>query len=135
MMNKTRYGRKVVLDHLYGRNSYAFPTDRWLALLNDDPTDLGLLTSELAQTGYARVEISDLLGDADPVTGVIVNVLDIVFPLAGADWAEFKHMGTMEIATLGAGNMIHFGPASTSRVIVTGDQLIIKAGQLRIQES
>ena len=78
-LNKTKYGRKAMLDHFFGRASYAFPTNVYAALFSADPTDAGTLTNELTQTGYARVEVSDKLGNADLTSGVISNNLLITF--------------------------------------------------------
>jgi hypothetical protein len=133
-MNKTKYGRKAVLDHFFGRVSHTFPTNRWAALFSGDPTDEGLLTDELTEDGYARVEITDLMADAILGTGMIANQNDITFGPAGEDWSEITHIGIMDSATIGAGNMIYFGPAVTSRVVENEDQFIIRPGQLTITE-
>ena len=133
-MNKTRYGRRAVLDHMLGRSEHPFPTGRWLALFNGDPTEIGLLDDELTEDGYARVEITDLLGDAILASGQISNAADIAFEEAGEDWSEITHAGIMDSATIGAGNMIYFGPAATSRTVDAGDSFIIRTGQLTIIE-
>lgn len=133
-LNKTKYGRKAVLDHFFGRISYAFPTNVYAALFFGDPTDAGLLTDELTQGGYARQEISDLLGNADLTTGVISNDQLIEYGPATEDWPEITHIGIMDSATIGAGNMIYFGPAVTSRTVNNTDTFDIKVGQLTIQE-
>lgn len=133
-LNKTKYGRKAVLDHFFGRNSYAFPTNVYAALFSGDPTDAGLLTDELTESGYARQEISALLGDADLTTGVISNNALIQYGPATEDWSEITHIGIMDSATIGAGNMIYFGPAVTSRTVNNADTFDIKVGQITIQE-
>ncbi len=133
-MNKTRYLRKAMLDHFLGRISYAFPTNVYAALFSADPTELGTLTNELSQSGYARIEISDKLSDAVLASGVISNSLDIVFGPAGADWPEVTHIGIMDSAGLGTGNMLYHVPAITSRTVPNSDEFKIRAGQLTIQE-
>jgi hypothetical protein len=132
--NKTRFGRKAVLDHFFGRINYAFPANVYLALFTDDPTDLGLLTDELTSSGYARVEISALMSDAVLASGQITNSAQILFGPAGVDWPAITHCGIMDAATIGTGNMIYFGPAVTSRTVESGDSFIIRIGQLTIIE-
>jgi len=132
--NKTRFGRKAVLDHFLGRVSHTFPTNRYLALFTADPTELGTLTNECTGGAYARVEISDKLGNADLTTGVISNTVAIQYATAVGDWPEITHLGVMDVITIGAGNMIYFGPAVTARTVTNGDTYLIQIGQLIIQE-
>lgn len=133
-LNKTKYGRKAVLDHFFGRVAYPFPANVYLALFTDDPTDDGLLTDELTETGYARQEISDSLGNADPTSGQISNNVIITFGPATEDWPEVTHVGILDALTIGTGNMVYFGAAVTSRVVDNTDSFIIKVGQLTITE-
>ncbi len=130
--NKTKYMRKLVLDHFLGRVNSPFPSERWLALFSDDPTDEGRLTDELTQAGYARVPIVSRLSDAILASGLISNSAQIAFAAAAEDWPEVTHAGIMDAAT--AGNMLYFGPAVTSRVVENGDQFKIQPGQLTIIE-
>jgi hypothetical protein len=133
-MNKTRYGRKAVLDHFCGRVEHVFSTGIWMALFSADPTETGTQTSEITQGGYARVNISAKLGDADLTSGVISNAAVITFGPATADWDEVTHMGLCTSSTIGGGNMIYFGPATVSRVIANTDDFNVQIGQLTIQE-
>jgi hypothetical protein len=133
-LNKTRYGRKAVLDHFLGRVSYAFPTNVYMGLSTSDPTELGSMAGELTETGYARIEISALMSDAVLASGQIANSAEITFGPAGEDWPEVTHGFIADSATIGAGNMIYFGPAVTSRTVNSGDDFPIRVGQLTIQE-
>jgi hypothetical protein len=133
--NKTKYGRKHVLDHFFGRIETAFPTNVYAALYTADPTDAGTLTNELTQTGYARAEISAAMGDAVLTSGQITNSADITFGPATEDWPEVTHIGIfLGTSTIGAGNMFYFGPAVTSRVVENNDTFVIRTGQLTIIE-
>lgn len=133
-LNKTRYLRKKWLDHSFGRAAFTFPTNVWLALFTADPTDFGVYTNELSQLGYARVSITSLMADAVLATGQISNNAEIAFPIAGEDWPELTHAAVIDSATIGAGNMLYFGPAVTARVVEVGDAFKIKVGQLTITE-
>ncbi|RAI34521.1 phage tail fiber protein [Rhodoplanes serenus] len=127
--NFTKFGRKVILDHFLGRIAYAFPVNVYMALFVADPTDEGLLSGELSQAGYARVEISALLGDVVLASGIISNSALIEFGPAGEDWPEISAIGIMDSATIGAGNMIMFGPPVTTRIVVQGEPFQIQIGQ------
>lgn len=129
----TKWGRKARLDHEFGVTEDTFPTGVWLALFRSDPTDEGLQTSEVTGTGYARVNIITLMGEADLDAGEIVNALEIAFPNPGSDWGEWAYFGIMTAATIGTGNMRYFGAAVTSRVIVEDDPLLIEPGQLIVR--
>ena len=131
-LNKTKYLRKKVLDHFFGRVEYSFPANVYAALFTADPTDEGLLTNELDEDGYARIEISALMADAVESTGSITNANDIEFGPAAEDWPEITHIGIMDAST--AGNMLYFGAAATSRVVDNGDDFPIRPGQLVIRE-
>ena len=133
-MNKTKYGRKAVLDHFFGVTQYSFPVNVYAALFSADPTDEGLLTDELTEAGYARIEISAKMAAAVLATGVMANDVDIVFGPAAEDWSEVSHIGIMDSATIGAGNMTYFGPAVTSRIVENEDDFPIRVGQLTITE-
>ena len=99
-LNLTKYGRKAMFDHMFGRGAHSFPTNRYLALFTADPTAEGTLTNEVAVGGYARVEISDLMGDADLALKQIANAFDIIFPpVSSAVSAISAHMGVMDVAT------------------------------------
>lgn len=130
--NKTRYGRKLVLDHLLGRVNSPFSTNKFLALFSADPTELGSLVDELTETGYARINIATLMGDAVLISGQISNAAEITFGPATEDWAEITHAGIMD--ALVGGNMIYYGEAVTSRVIDNTDTFVIRVGQLTIYE-
>jgi hypothetical protein len=131
-MNKTRFQRKRVLDHSFGRIAYAFPADVWLALFTADPTELGSQDNELTQAGYARVAISDLMADAILAGGVIANAALIEIGPAAEDWPEVTHIGIMTALT--AGDMTYFGPCVTSRAVDTGDKFKVSVNQLTIEE-
>jgi hypothetical protein len=133
--SKTKYLRKKVLDHFYGRNAYAFPSDVWLALFTADPTDDGLLTNELTNAlapGYARVALAAFLSDAGSENGTIFNSATITFTVAGSDWPEVTHGATMDAAT--SGNMLHFGALTSSRIIAATEAFTMTPGQLMIRE-
>lgn len=133
--NWTKYGRKVVLDHFYGRVNFPFPSGLWATLLSGDPTDAGSLTNELTDANFVRVNIVSKMSDTVLGTGIISSSADIVWPAFAADSPEITYLGLMDSSVLGSGNMIMFGAATTSRIVSAGDQFKIRAGQLTFQQS
>lgn len=127
--NLTRYGRKAMLDHVCGRVAYPFPANVYLGLFTADPTETGALVNEVAVGGYARLEISDLMGSADLAARTIVNSADMLFAPVDAPVASITHFGVLDSATLGAGNMIWRGAPPTPRALGNGERLKIKTGQ------
>ena len=113
-LNKTRYLRKKDLDHAFGRVAFTMPNPVYIALFSADPTDLGTLTDEVTESGYARVSITSLMADAVLATGQISNNAEIVVGPALEDWPEITHAAIMDALT--AGNMLYLGPAVTARV-------------------
>lgn len=134
-LNKTQYLRKKVLDHALGRIAFTMPTEVWLALFSASPTDEGLFTDELSQSGYARVSITAKMTDTVLASGQSSNNTEIVFGPAGEDWPEITYAAVVDSATIGAGNMLYFGAAVTSRIVESGDDFRIQIGQLTITET
>jgi hypothetical protein len=132
-LNLAKYGRKAMLDHMFGRIAHPFPTNRYLALFTADPTAEGTLTNEVAVGGYARVEISDLMGDADLALKQIANTFDIIFPPVSSAVSAITHMGVMDVATPSAGNMLFHGPLETPRTLAVGERFKIRVGQFTVE--
>ena len=132
---KTRYARKAVLDHMLGRSEYLFPANVWAALFSGDPSADGLLASEIALGGYARIGISSLMGDASLATGEITNTANIDFGPATEDWPNILFIGIMDSPTIGIGNMIYFGTAGVPRFVTNTSTLRIIVGGLIVEEN
>lgn len=106
----SNYLREKLLNHSLGQGAFTMPTNIYMGLFVGDPTDAGLFTDEVNPTGsgYARVEITALLGLCDPILG-IENDTSIVFPTAITDWGAITHTALFDSATPGAGNMLYYG--------------------------
>lgn len=119
------YLENALLDHVFRGTAYTSPTAIYVALYTSDPTDADSGT-EVSGGGYARQSVTFNA----PSGGVITNSADIVFPEATADWGTITHIGLRDAATLG--NLLWHGAVTQSRLILAGDQLIIKAGTLTV---
>lgn len=128
-MNLTRYGRKIMLDHLLGRSAYSFPSNVYLGCFIADPTDVGTLDDEVSVSGYARIDIASAMAAADAPSRQIALGSDIEFAAFGEAIAAITHFGVLDAATLGTGNVIWSGELTTPRAVGVGETFPIKAGQ------
>jgi len=119
------YLENALLNHVFRGVAYTAPTAIYLALYTSDPTDADTGT-EVSGGGYARQQVTFTA----PSNGVITNTADIVFPEATADWGTITHLGLHDAVT--GGNLLWHGPVVQSRLILTGDQLVIKAGTISV---
>lgn len=122
----------ALLNHVFRNTAYTPPTKIYLALYTSDPTDADTGT-EVSGGSYARKEITFTV----PAGKKAYNTADIVFPEATANWGTVTH-GALRSALTGgtllkSGNLEELtGGAVTSKIIATGDQFIVKAGNLQI---
>ncbi len=122
----------ALLNHVFRNTAYTPPAKIYLALYKSDPTDADVGT-EVSGGDYVRKEI---LFTA-PANKKAYNTADIIFPEATADWGTITH-GALRDAASG-GTLLKFGSLEeltggqvTSKIIATGDQFIVKAGNLQI---
>ena len=122
----------ALLDHVFRNVPYTPPTEIYLALYTSDPgdTDTG---NEVSGGGYERM----LVTFTSPSNKLIYNADDIEFPEATADWGVITHGAFRTAATGGvllkSGSLKELtGGEVTSKLILKGDQLIIKAGNIAI---
>lgn len=122
----------ALLDHVFRNVPYTPPTEIYLALYTSDPgdTDTG---NEVSGGGYERM----LVTFTSPSNKLSYNANDIEFPEATADWGVITHGAFRTAATGGvllkSGSLEELtGGEVTSKTILKGDQLIIKAGNIAI---
>jgi hypothetical protein len=126
--NLTDYAEKKLLDHVLGVASYAMPSTVYLALFTSDPTETGVAGTEVSGNGYARQSISFTATTSG--TGATSNSGNVTFPAATASWGTITHIGLMDASTVG--NMLWYGPLTTSKAVNTGDQFQMAATKLSI---
>lgn len=131
-MAMTQYLRKKLGDHSLGKAAYTMPNPVYMALFTADPTDVGILTSEVVGSPYARVSSTALFGGFDLTTGIGVNANDIDFGVPAANWGTVSHAGILDAST--AGNLLYFDALPTPRIVVTGGRRVLfAAGQIQIR--
>ena len=119
----TDYLENKLLDHVLRNVAYTPPATVYVGLFTAAPGETGGGT-EVSGGGYARQAVSF----SAAANGQTSNSADITFPVATANWGTITHIALFDAAT--AGNMLWYGALSASKTIQTGDQFIIKAGNL-----
>lgn len=121
----TKYAASKQINHLLGKAAFTMPSPVYLALFTADPTTDGLFTNEVpASRGYARQSITATMSSS--VAGAAsANAADVTFgPCITGDWGNITHVGIVDSATLGSGNLL------TIKALAAADQRIIKIGDL-----
>jgi hypothetical protein len=121
----SNYLENAIINHTLRNVPFTAPTTIYLALFLTAPLDSGTGT-EVSGGAYARQVVTFVA----PSDGATTNVSDVVFPVATADWGTISHLGLYSAAT--GGNLLYHGAFTLSKVIQTGDQFIVRAGDLDI---
>jgi hypothetical protein len=122
------YWENEILDHVFGKGSYAPPTI-YVALSTADPTDDGSGIAEPNGDGYARVQTQASEWNTASA-GSLDNANDITFPEATGNWGTISHFALFDAAS--AGNMLAHGTLSQSKNIGSGDTAKFAAGDLDV---
>lgn len=124
-MAVTTYLANKLLDHIVGEAAFTMPTV-WVGIYTADPTAAGLQTNECTYTGYARVATSAATwGAASARSNTNVAAIAFAAKTAGADQTA-THWATFDAAT--AGNMLCYGPLTTSQLIANGNAPSVPIG-------
>lgn len=126
--NLSDYAENKLLDHLLGEAAFTMPTVR-VALFTADPGEAGSLANEVPTaggTGYARQPWSGPAASG----GASSNDAELVFPPNGsATPYTVTHVGLVDAAGAGAGNVLASGPI-TNKTIAQNDQYRVPVGDL-----
>jgi hypothetical protein len=133
MANASDFLEVELRKHIFRTGSFTKPTILGVALYTAAPSDAGGGT-EVTGGSYARVNVPPLDANwtgASSTDGITTNAADITFPTPSANWGTVTHFGIFDNTT--AGNLLVWGPLSSSRTINNGDPAPkFLAGQLSI---
>jgi hypothetical protein len=127
----SNYLEVKLLDHALGTTTYTKPTTVYVALFTADPGEAGAYTNEVATagtTGYLRRSVTF----AGAASGSAASNATITFPTATANWGTITHLAITDDPTRATGNILFYGPVTTSKVIETGDTFQITSGNLTV---
>ena len=130
MAGASDYMELEVLDHIFGKGTYAVPTI-YVALCTAAPTDAstGSTIVEATYTGYARK--STAAGDWNTAAaGAIDNQNAITFDPCTGSSSTVTHFALVDATT--AGNVILWGALDTSLAISNGITPEFAANQLDV---
>lgn len=130
MSEMSNYLENALLDHVLNNTSLTSPTTVWLALFTADPGETGSLTNEVTTTGTAYARQVASFGAAS--SGTSTSDADIEFPQATASYGTVSHVGIMDNATAGAGNMLFYTSLTTSKAIDSGDIFKVTSTNLTV---
>ena len=132
--NITDYLESALVKHLFRGVAYTAPASIYLALYTVTPGETGGGT-EVTGGAYARkVLTTSPTGSSsfsDPGTSNSTSNSAVqTFATATADWGTVVAAALLDAAT--AGNMLWYGPLTTSRSVLSGDTFEVSASQLSI---
>ena len=113
-MPKSLYLSNVLLNHTLRNVAFTPPVQVFVALYTVAPTILGGGT-EVSGGGYGR-QLGTFSAAASQLTS---NTVDILFPVATADWGTVVAFGLFDASS--GGNMLYFNNLSASRLVLTND--------------
>ena len=114
-------------DHVLGIASYTSPSNIYLALFTDDPTDADTGT-EVSGGGYSRLDVTGKFNAFSG--GSSQNNADLAFPTATVDWGTVTHAAIYDAST--GGNLLLHASVSTSKTINSGDTAEFKSGNITV---
>jgi hypothetical protein len=126
-LNISNFLATALLNQVFRNTVYTRPTTVHLALYTSNPTgaDTG---AEVSGGAYARQVLTFAVPALESSKETIKNTADIVFPIASADWGNVTHLGIRD--ALSGGNLLYYGPWTSSRTILAGDRPRVLADSL-----
>lgn len=116
-----------ILNLVLKNTAYTPPSTIYVSLHTADPTDAGTGT-EVTTVGTAYARQTATFGTVS--SGSVTNSLEILFPVATANYGIVTHLALWDAST--AGNMLFSGVLTASKTINNGDQFKIAASNLTI---
>jgi hypothetical protein len=132
------YAEVEVRKHFFRTGSFTKPTTLRVALCTSATSDAqtGATITEVANSGsYARTGPDPLDANwtgASSTDGLTDNASAITFPTASGSWGTVTHIGIVDSATWGAGNLLIHGALTASKTVASGDVFQFAAGALDV---
>ncbi len=124
-----RYETKF-LNSLTGVVPFTTPSDVYLALFESDPTEAGLVSSELTGDGYSRTALAAFYSTETGDTAY--NTSTINSSLATADWPLISYIAVMEASTVGIEDMMYYVKLETPILVYDGFTFTFEIGMLKV---
>jgi hypothetical protein len=121
----TNYLENELLDHVLRAAPYTPPSTIYIGLFTSAPGEAAGGT-EVSGGAYQR----QAAAFAAASNGQTQNTADITFPIATADWGTITHVALFDAQT--GGNMLFYASLTAQKQIQSGDQMVIKLGNLAV---
>jgi len=132
MSGKSDYLELELLDHVLGGADYTRPATVYIALYTVTPTDAGGGT-EVSGGAYARAAVTNNSSNWPAAAGGSKsNGTQINFAMATAAWGTIVALGIHDALT--GGNLLYWGPLTSSVVVNGGQSPYFGVGGLTITE-
>ena len=126
-MPKTDYLEDTFLNHALRGIDWTSPATVYCILYTVVPTDAGGGT-EVSGGSYARQAVTFGVPDV----GRTANSVDVIFPIATADWGDIVAYGVIDALT--GGNLLYWANLNAAYPIHVTDQWKFPAGSLLVIE-
>lgn len=133
LASKSDYLENKILDHNLGKSSFTMPTNVYLALCTEAPTDAktGTTIVEAGYTGYARKQVkAENLNAA--ASGQSTNSAELQFAACTASSSTIVGWALCDASTVG--NMLYWGTATSTVISTTQTPATIAVGGLVVNE-
>jgi hypothetical protein len=141
MANITKYLEKKLLEQSVGKiTNFSIASGTYVALFTQSPTVNYVDNTaedgvEVSGASYTRKQIT--WGNATASTDLtnsssIKNSDSIAWNNITSSWGTVTTVGVFDSSTVGGGNLLWFGPLSTSITLITGDTFTIQANSLTL---
>lgn len=129
MASASNFLEEAILNYFFRNQAVAQPTQIYLALYINDPTDADTGT-EVSGGAYSRQQITFGVPTQTGDKGVISNNQKIEFPIATTDWGQISHWGIRTAQN--GGNLLCKGSFSRVENVQTGNRFTIETGNLQV---
>jgi len=120
------------------RAAYNPPAGLWLGL-HTGPISDATYGKEATYGAYARQALNSLTANSSAETAngdidlLVTNGSAIVFPIStGPVGQTITHWAIWDSEAVGDGNVLYSGPLGSSRLVITGDSVVVPEGTLTL---
>lgn len=129
MASASNFLEEAILNYFFRNQSVAQPTQIYLALYINDPTDADTGT-EVSGGAYVRQQVTFGAPTQTGDKGVIANNQKVEFPIASTDWGQISHWGIRTAQT--GGNLLCKGSFSRVENVLSGNRFTIETGNIQV---
>lgn len=135
MANASDYLESQIYNHIFRSATFSKPSNIFIGLTTDVPTDDGTYTEVADANNYSRY--AEVSGDANWDTmladGIGENLVDFTFDAATGNWGVVSGVIITDSETHSAGNVLLHGELSESKEVQNGDTFKFSASNLTIE--